>query len=63
MIFDDDDIVALVIDNEHVHFECASPGELEDISLKEIIGSHDLEELAEAGKSCFCDRCGKRIIA
>jgi hypothetical protein len=52
-----------VIDAEHVHVECASPGELEDISLKEILSSHDLEELAVVGKSCFCDRCGKRIIA
>jgi hypothetical protein len=61
MIIDDDDIAAFRIDNEHMHCECASESEIEDISLEEILTSQDLDDLAAAGKSCFCNRCGKRI--
>jgi hypothetical protein len=61
MIIDDDDIAAFRIGNEHVHYACAFEPEIEDISLEEILTSQDLDALADVGKSCFCNRCGKRI--
>lgn len=61
MIIDDDDIAAFQIDDEHVHLSCASESEIEDISFEEILTSQVLENLAAAGRSCFCGRCGKRI--
>jgi hypothetical protein len=64
MIIDMSEIVAYQFEGETVHAtDCATPEEVSEATLDEILTNRNLEQLEDNGKACFCDRCKERIKA
>jgi hypothetical protein len=63
MIIDMSEIAAYQFEGEMVHAKCATPDEVREATLDEILTNKNLEQLEDTGKACFCDRCKRRISA
>lgn len=63
MIIDMSEIAAYQFEGEMVHAECATPEEVSEVTLDEILTNRNLEQIEDNDKACFCDRCKERIKA
>jgi hypothetical protein len=63
MIIDMSEIVAYRFGKEMVHAKCATPEEVSEVTLDEILTNRKLEQIEDNDKACFCDRCEERIKA
>ena len=61
MVIDNDKIAAYQFGDEMVHSACATPEEVSEATLDEILTTQNLERLESQDKVCFCNRCKLQI--